>query len=176
MISKIKLILSGLLTALAFSFGWWVNGAIKDSEISSLKLEQSEYIRSVAEANAEVILNQKKANEDLMTRLSDLETKNYEDLKSAKENTDRLVSNYERGLERLRVRLSDKTSSSCSGSVQSDSSTSGVDDGEGTYGELHPTTSANLVAMTGQADQCSVKLTALQDWVLELIKNKGEKK
>ena len=171
-----KLKLAAYLAAffLGLLLGSKYTGAIKDSEISSIEQEHEKHLRLTAEANAEIILKQEKDNEDLMVRLSKVEQKGYEDLKDVKENTDRIITDLRDNNKRLSL-LPSKTPNSCSGSEANNPKSTSVDDGTGERIDVHPRIAENLFQMSGRADQCSVKLTALQQWTKELLIKYGVK-
>ena len=91
--------------------------------------------------------------------MAQLDEKHYEDIHHAQTAIDQLTIDLATARQRLPVRIN---SASCA--VSTASTATSVDDGAGTRAELHPATAAGVVRVTGRADECRARLTALQEW------------
>lgn len=129
------------------------------SDLSDARLEWSNILRKTAEANAAVILSQQQESQALAAELASLDEQRYGELRHAQENTDRLAGELASARSRLRVRI-DPTSCPA---VPATAHAASVDAGT-VFAEIHGETAAAIVRITGDADQCAVKLSALQDW------------
>lgn len=152
------------------SWLWWLSallivGGVQQyrvmdakGELSDARLEWSETLRKTAEANAAVILKQQKDRQALETQLASLDEQRYGELRHAQQEIDRLSAAVADGSKRLSVRASCPAAS-----VPATTSPGGLDAGAQRI-DIHPADAAAIVRITGDADQCAVKLSALQDW------------
>lgn len=167
MISKLKLAVYAGAFALAFFTGYQYSQNQSDKVIAELNLKHSEYLRLVAEANAQVILKQSKEIETLIGKNNELDVKYTKEVKSAKEYSNKLVNELSTAKQRLRVRVT--PSCPADTGTNGDSATASGVDGERTYADIHPAVAAGIFRVSGKADQCQVKLNGLQDWVENLL-------
>lgn len=152
--------LIGIAAALlaAFCAAWMIQGWRLGGQMSEMQAEWSETLRKTAEANAAVILNQQKDRQALADELASLDEQRYGELRHAQQEIDRLSAAVADGSKRLSVRASCPAAS-----VPATTDPGGVDAGTQRV-QLHPADAAAIVRITGDADQCAVKLSALQDW------------
>lgn len=117
--------------------------------------------KDAAVAN-QAFTEQQRARQQLEQHLASIDQQHYQELQHAQETTDQLSADLATARQRLRVRIAP---GSCSaGTVPATASAPGVDDGAGTRAELYPATAEGLVRVTGRADECRARLTALQAW------------
>ncbi len=150
--------------ALAFLAGWLVNGYRLGAEIATLHAEHETHLRQTAEASATVIRQQQAARLALESRLAELDTQHYTELTHARENSQRLAADLSAATRRLSVRASCPAAG-----MPAAANASGVDDGSERV-DIHEADAGRIVRITGDADACAVKLTALQGWAREVTK------
>jgi len=136
------------------------------SDASKAQAEYQTHLRQVAEANAAVILKQQAERQDLESRLAANDQQRYGELRHAQQEIDRLSAAVADGSRRLSVRAS---CPAAAGSVSAATGTGRLDDGA-QRADIHPADARRIVAITGDADACAVKLTALQEWAREVTK------
>lgn len=159
-LAALRLPLLALLVGIAI--GWAINGWRLGSDLSELRADHAQQLERIAAAQAAAIAEQQQIRDQLMQQLAAIDQQRYQELTHAQENTDRLAADLAAARQRLRVRIDP---ASCGG-VPSATSPAGVDDGAGARADLHPAVAAGVVRVTGRADQCRARLTALQEWVL----------
>ena len=135
-------------------------------ELSDERAEWSETLRKTAEANAAVILKQQAERQDLEGRLAANDQQRYGELRHAQQEIERLSAAVADGTRRLSVRAS---CPAAAGSVSAATRTGSLDDGS-QRADIHEEDARRIVAITGDADACAVKLTALQEWAREVTK------
>lgn len=174
MISKLKLAAYAGAFALAFFIGYQYSQNQSDKVIAELNLEHSEYLRLVAEANAQVILKQSKEIESLIGKNNELDAKYTKEMNDVKEYSNKLVNELSTAKQRLRVRVTPSCPTD-SGKGSDSAATSSVD-GERAYADIHPAVAAGIFRVSGKADQCQVKLNGLQQYVYNLLDTYGAEK
>lgn len=167
MIAWLKLVPSWAYWVLALAVvagGQQVRVISAQSVASKAQAEHQTFLREVAEASAAVIRKQQAERLALEQRLATLDQQRYGELRHAQQEIDRLSAAVADGSRRLSVRAS------CPAVGVSGTASAGrVDDGSQRV-ELHPSDAAAIVRITGDADACAVKLTALQEWAREVAK------
>lgn len=160
--------LIGIAAALlaAFCAAWMIQGWRLGGQMSEMQAEWSETLRKTAEANAAVILKQQAERLDLGSRLAASDQQRYGELRHAQQEIERLSAAVADGSRRLSVRAS---CPAAAGSVSAATGTGRMDDGS-QRADIHPEDAGRIVAITGDADACAVKLTALQEWAREVTK------
>lgn len=136
------------------------------SDASKAQAEHQTHLRQVAEANAAVILKQQAERQDLEGRLAASDQQRYGELRHAQQEIERLSAAVADGSRRLSVRAS------CPAAASDLSAATGagrLDDGS-QRADIHEEDAGRIVAITGDADACAVKLSALQDWAREVTK------
>lgn len=136
------------------------------SDASKAQAEHQTHLRQVAEANAAVILKQQAERRTLEVHLDTLDQQRYGELRHAQQEIERLSAAVADGSRRLSVRASCPASA---GSVPAATGSGRVDDGS-QRADIHEEDARRIVAITGDADACAVKLTALQEWAREVTK------
>ncbi|HGM6620299.1 TPA: lysis system i-spanin subunit Rz [Pseudomonas aeruginosa] len=144
----------------AVSCGWLVNGWRLGAELAQVRAGHAAELQAIAETGAMALAEQQRARAALEARLAKSETLYYGKLKDAEKNTDRLVADLSAARQRLRVRTAP---AACGDGVPAAAIAASLDDG-GQRADIHPEDAAALVRITGEADACAVKLTALQEW------------
>lgn len=144
----------------AVSCGWLVNGWRLGAELAQVRAGHAAELQVIAETGAMALAEQQRALAALEARLAKSETLYYGKLKDAEKNTDRLVADLSAARQRLRVRTAP---AACGDGVPAAAIAASLDDG-GQRADIHPEDAAALVRITGEADACAVKLTALQEW------------
>ena len=151
------------LLAGAAAAGWTANGW-------RLSAEHDRQAAQDAKVASQAFAEQQHARQLLEQQLADLDKQHYQELSHAQENTDRLSADLAAAHQRLRVRV---TAGSCSaGPVPASTGGAGVDDGAGAWADVYPATAAGAVRVTGRADECRARLTALQAWVRDVTGGK----
>ena len=145
---------------LAVSCGWLVNGWRLGAELTQVRAGHAAELQAIAETSAMALAEQQRARAALEARLAKSETLYYGKLKDAEKNTDRLVADLSAARQRLRVRAAP---AACGDGVPAAAIAASLDDG-GQRADIHPEDAAALFRITGEADACAVKLTALQEW------------
>lgn len=148
----------GLLLGMTLQ-GWRLGAQLAEQEA-----QHAAQMQRIAEEHAAAIAAQQQARQTLQTQLTAIDTQRYQELTHAQENTDRLVADLAAARQRLRVRIDP---ASCPG-LPTTTGASGVDDGAGARADLYPAVAEGIVRVTGRADECRARLTALQEWVRAL--------
>lgn len=136
------------------------------SDASKAQAEHQTYLRRVAEANAAVILKQQAERRDLEGRLAANDQQRYGELRHAQQEIERLSAALADGSRRLSVRAA---CPAAAGSVSAATGAGRLDDGS-QRADIHEEDARRIVAITGDADACAVKLTALQEWAREVTR------
>lgn len=160
------------------SWAWWVLALTvvaagqqmrvlsAQSDAAQAQAEHQTHLRQVAEANAAVILKQRAERQDLEARLAANDQQRYGELRHAQQEIERLSAAVADGTRRLSVRAS---CPAAAGDVSAATGTGRLDDG-GQRADIHEEDARRIVGITGDADACAVKLTALQEWAREVTK------
>lgn len=136
------------------------------SVASKAMSEHQNHLRQVAEANAAVILKQQADRQDLEGRLAASDQQRYGELRHAQQEIERLSAAVADGSRRLSVRAN---CPAAAGGVSASTGAGRVDDGS-QRADIHEEDAGRIVAITGDADACAVKLNALQEWAREVTK------
>ncbi|MCG6541902.1 lysis protein [Pseudomonas sp. KSR10] len=155
-----KLIAAGVVLALAFGAGMVVRGWWAAAIISDLKAEHAAYREAISSEHAQKLVVLAGEQQALQNRISAMDQQRYGELRHAQQEIERLSAAVADGSRRLSVRASCPASA---GSVSASTGTGRVDDGA-QRADIHPADAGRIVAITGAADACAVKLSALQDW------------
>jgi len=159
--SQYKLIAAGVavlaLMAISATGAWkW--------QANSYERQISEIRGGHAEANAATIRKHQAERLGLEKRLAANDQQRYGELRHAQQEIDRLSAAVADGSRRLSVRAS------CPAvGVPGTASAGSLDDGT-QRADIHPEDAGRIVAITGDANACAVKLTALQEWAREVTK------
>lgn len=166
LLKQYKLIAAGVVLALAFGVGWTVNGWRLAAITSDLKAEHAAYLEAISREHAQklvVLAGEQKATQQ---RLSALDQQRYGELRHAQQEIERLSAAVADGSRRLSVRAACPAAGA---DLPGRTVASGLDDGA-QRADIHPADAGRIVAITGDADACAVKLTALQEWAREVSK------
>lgn len=164
--SALRLLLVGLLVGLLL--GWVVQGWQMRAELLGLRAEHAAQLQQIAEAGAAAMAEQQRERLALEARLQTIDANKHRELTDAQENSARLAAELRSASRRLSVRAA------CPAGGGVPESAGAADLGNGAdRAELHPATAADLVGVAGDADQCAVKLAALQDWAQEVAHGKA---
>ncbi|MCW8158962.1 hypothetical protein D7243_22610 [Stutzerimonas stutzeri] len=160
------------------SWAWWVLALAvvaggqqirvlsAQSDAAQAQAEHQNHLRQVAEANAAVILKQQAERLDLEGRLAASDQQRYGELRHAQQEIERLSAAVADGSRRLSVRASCPAAAS---DLSASTGTGRLDDGS-QRADIHEEDARRIVGITGDADACAVKLTALQEWAREVTK------
>lgn len=154
------------LMALSTAGAWQWQANSYGKQLTDQAKAHETFLRKVAEANAAVILKQQAERRTLEVRLDTLDQQRYGELRHAQQENDRLSATVADGSRRLSVRASCPAAAS---GLSSATGAGSLDDGA-QRADIHPEDAGRIVAITGDADACAVKLTALQDWAREVTK------
>ena len=170
LLKQYKLIAAGAavlaLMALSAAGAWQWQGNAYGKRLADQETAHEAFLRQVAEANAEVILKQQADRRTLEAHLDTLDQQRYGELRNAQQEIERLSAALADGSRRLSVRAS---CPAAAGSVSASTGTGRLDDG-GQRADIHEEDARRIVGITGDADACAVKLTALQEWAREVTK------
>lgn len=155
-----------VLCALSFGAAWQWQGNAYGKQLAEKDVEHQVFLRQVAEANAAVILKQQAERQDLEGRLAANDQQRYGELRHAQQEIERLSAAVADGSRRLSVRANCPASA---GGVPAATSSGRLDDGA-QRADIHEEDAGRIVGITGDADACAVKLTALQEWAREVTK------
>jgi prophage endopeptidase len=168
--SQYKLIAAGAavlaLMALSAAGAWQWQGNAYGKRLADQAKAHETFLRQVAEANAAVILKQQAERLDLESRLAASDQQRYGELRHAQQEIERLSAAVADGSRRLSVRAA---CPAAAGSVSASTGAGRVDDGS-QRADIHEEDARRIVAITGDADACAIKLTALQEWAREVTK------
>lgn len=127
---------------------------------AELKQNYSEMETSRAEEHVARLKALVVERDELRRRLDQVDSTYYGELSDAKTTVDRLTVELASAQRRLSFRTA-STAPSCG--VPSSSVSPGLDDGAGERRDIHPEDAAAIVRLTGEADQCRLKVTGLQE-------------
>ncbi|MNC41587.1 Bacteriophage lysis protein [compost metagenome] len=130
-------------------------------ELSDLRAGHAQQLERNAAAQAAAIAEQQQIRAQLEQQLAAIDQQRYQELTHAQTTTDALAADLAAARQRLRVRIDPASCPSLSAATGA----AGLDDGAGARADLHPSAAAGVVRVTGRADQCRARLTALQEWV-----------
>ena len=145
----------------AFCAAWVIQGWRLGGQMADIRAEWSETLTKTAQANAAVIIEQQRKSQALADELASLDQQRYGELRHAQQQIDSLSAALADGTRRLSVRAS---CPAAAGDVSAATRTGRLDDGTGTRITLLPETAARFIRVAGEADQCQIKLRALQSW------------
>lgn len=135
----------------------------RNVELAELEKVQAQQSQERAQTHLLQLNDIQTQRDELQARLDQIDTQGYGELSNAKATVDRLTVELASAQRRLSVRTTQPASGT--GQLSSTTVSSSVDDGAGTRADIHPEDAANLARVTGDADQCRVKLTGLQAWI-----------
>lgn len=135
--------------------GWTANGW-------RLNAEHDRQAAQDARVASQAFAEQQHARQQLEQQLAGIDQQHYQELQHAQTTTDQLSADLAAARQRLRVRVA--AGSCATGSVSASTDAASVDDGAGARADLYPATAAGVVRVTGRADECRARLTALQAW------------
>ena len=170
LLKQYKLIALGVsvlaLMALSAAGAWQWQGNAYGKRLADQAKSHETFLRQVAEANAAVILKQQAERQDLESRLVASDQQRYGELRHAQQEIERLSAAVADGSRRLSVRASCPVAAS---GLSAATGAGRLDDGS-QRADIHEEDARRIVAITGDADACAVKLTALQEWAREVTK------
>lgn len=159
----VKAAVYAALAVMCFGAGWVAQGWRLGDELSAQSASHAKALSDISAAAAVALSAQQAKQIELANHLAALDAQHYQELIHAQSVTSALSADLAASRKRLPVRVS---GASCSG-VPARAGPARVDDGA-ERADLHPATAASAVAIAGEADQCAVKLTALQAWVIKV--------
>lgn len=170
LIQQYKLIAIGLavavLMALSAAGAWNWQANAYGQRLASLELDHARTLGDISTAAAVQLKLRQAQRAELEARLSAVDRQRYQELTHAQQTTDRLTADLAAARQRLSVRT---TGHAGGNGVPAGTGTARVDDGV-ERADIHPEDAAAIVRLTGEADRCAVKLSALQGWVVEVTK------
>lgn len=158
-----------LLAAAALAFaawsGWQANGWRLSGQLAQAEAAHQHTLGEIARAASAQLQAQQTQRLALEQRLAELDTAHQQEITHAQAAADQLATDLAAARSRLSVRINPAT---CPGGLHASTPATGLDDAAGARADLHPATAAGIVRVTGRADQCRARLTALQAWVGEV--------
>ena len=155
-------LLSAAALAIAGWAGWQANGLRWQARLAVAERVHADTLAEISRAAATQLATQQAAQQRLTQALAAVDTQHYQELTHAQQTIDRLSADLAGAHRRLSVRLA---APACAGGMPGNADPACLDDGAGARADLHPATAAGVVRVTGRADQCRARLTALQAWV-----------
>lgn len=137
------------------------------AKLSSAQTAHESTLGEIARAGAQQLRQQQERTSRLQRQLSELDSKHHSEMTNVQGENTQLVVDLAAATKRLSVRTTPGPAASGSG-VHTGPGAASMDDGAGTRADIHPATAAGLVRVTGRADECRVRLTALQAWAVEV--------
>lgn len=160
--SIIPLFVAAFLSGL--TVGWIARGWKADGELERARAEHHAQLRATAEANAKAILEQQAKRLSLESDLAAIDSRHHQELSNAQTESARLAADLATARRRLSVRAICPT-------VPASPTSPGMDDAAGARADIHPADAERIVGVTGKADECRAKLTALQAWASRISSN-----
>ena len=145
---------------IGLGLGSWITGNSKNAEIAQIQKDYSDAAKLTAELHLEVLQDREQEQLELRKQLQAVDTQRYRELANAQANIDRLSTDLLTAKRRLSIRT---TSPVGSCSVSASGTSTRLDDGAGERRDIHPEDAAAIVRLTGEADQCRLKVTGLQE-------------
>ena len=153
------------LMALAATGAWQWQANAYGKQLADRDLLHADTMAELARASARMLQAQQDKRQALEQRVAAIDTQHYQEMTHAQQTVDQLATDLAAARRGLSVRINPAT---CPGAVPAAPGTASLDDAAGARAELHPATAAGVVRVTGRADQCSARLTALQAWAREI--------
>lgn len=160
-LAAVGVLVAGALLAAACA-GAWLNGLRWQARLAVAERVHADTLAEIGRAAATQLATQQAAQQRLTQALAAVDTQHYQELTHAQQTIDRLSADLAGAHRRLSVRLA---APACAGGLPGNADPARLDDGAGARADLHPATAAGVVRVTGRADQCRARLTALQAWV-----------
>lgn len=160
-LAAVGVLVAGALLAAACA-GAWLNGLRWQARLAVAERVHADTLAEISRAAANQLATQQAAQQRLTQALAAVDTQHYQELTHAQQTIDRMAADLAGAHRRLSVRLA---APACASGVPGNADPARLDDGAGARADLHPATAAGVVRVTGRADQCRARLTALQDWV-----------
>ncbi|HCF5592808.1 TPA: lysis protein [Pseudomonas aeruginosa] len=155
-----RVVIVALVLAVVAAATWRVAEWRFGEQIAALKLQHERERGETSQAVAAELQRRTEQRQRLEADLQAIDEQRYGELRHAQVINDQLTADLAAARQRMRVRI---TSARCSApGLPAGAVGAGVDDGA-EYAELHPATATDLAQLAADADQCSIKLTALQD-------------
>ncbi|MEO1828824.1 MAG: lysis system i-spanin subunit Rz [Pseudomonas sp.] len=158
-----------LLAGGGFWAGWSWSSASGRADLLAAEKLHSDTLGELARAGAQQLRQQQERYVELQTQLAEQDKQHHEELTNVQKDNVQLAVDLAAAKQRLSVRITGHAASASGVPAATATATAVVDDGAGTRADLHPTTAAGLVRVTGRADECRVRLTALQAWVQAVV-------
>jgi len=169
LIQQYRLLLLGLAVAtlmtLSATGAWQWQANAYGKQIAEQASTHAHTLVEIARAAAHQRQAQQDKRQALEQRLAAIDAQHYQEMTYAQDSVDQLAADLAAARRGLSVRINPAT---CPGAVPATPGAASLDAAAGARAELHPATAAGIVRVTGRADQCSVRLTALQAWAREI--------
>lgn len=157
--SWVRMVIAALVLIFVVAATWRVAEWRFGEQIAALKLQHERERLEASQAVAAELQRRTGQRQRLEADLQAIDEQRFGELRHAQAINDQLTADLAAARQRLRVRI---TRASCSATgLPAGTVGAGVDDGA-EYAELHPAIAADLARLAGDADQCAVKLSALQ--------------
>ena len=137
------------------------------AKLASARAVHETTLGEIARASAQQLRQQQGRYAELQAKLSEQDKQHHQELIDVQKDNVELAVDLAAAKQRLSVRIASPAAGASR--VPAGTAAASVDDGAGTRAELHPATAAGLVRVTGRADECRVRLTALQAWAVEVV-------
>lgn len=157
--SWVRMVIAALALTFVVAATWRAAELRFGEQIAALKLQHERERLEASQAVAAELQRRTEQRQRLEADLQAIDEERFGELRHAQAINDQLTADLAAARQRLRVRI---TRASCSATgMPAGTVGAGVDDGA-EYAELHPAIAADLARLADDADQCAVKLSALQ--------------
>lgn len=141
---------------------WWVRGSLADTEIATLKADQADQFKDIAERTQALADQYAKEAATRSEVFGSIDRQLYEVKQYVERKNDALRTDLLAGNQRLSVLVrSLRPAGTVPGAAAGDPAGAGMDHGTATA-ELDGAAAAGLVGLTGEGDTAIIKLTACQ--------------
>lgn len=149
-----------LVFALGAAAGWTANGWRLTVQLEHQGRLHSDTLGELARAATQQLQIQQIQRQQLEAELAGIDQQHYQELQHAQTVTDSLTADLVAARQRMSVRT---TGTACRSAMPATPGATSMDDGA-ERADIHPEDAAAIARITGDADRCAVKLTALQAW------------
>lgn len=160
----IKPYVATVLAAIIFIGGWTVSSWRSDAVISDLKADHAVEMKAVSDAAAAKEAEHLSKQKEWQAALADLDKKYFKEMDDARTENDRLRGELADGSKRVFI---DAKCPDGGGGGGAAPGTAGLGNGAA-RAELNPKVARALVGITGDGDKAIRKLTALQEYIIQV--------
>lgn len=169
LLQQYRLLLLGLAVAtlmtLSAAGAWQWQANAYGKQLAEQASTHAHTLGEIARTATRQLQAQQDKRQAIEQRLTAIDAQHYQEMTHAQDSVDQLAADLAAARRGLSVRINPAT---CLGAVPAAPGAASLDDAAGARAELYPATAASVVRVTGRADQCRARLTALQAWAREI--------